>query len=318
MADFKDRIRVHIEGKEFSVVGGSFQAMLAAVKQINGRRFVSALKVWQLPGKAEEIKNQLAISGFQLEGGQAVSEAAPASSSAAAPTGNDRIRVMVNGQALAVVGGGFREMLDVVKTLPGRRFNGDSKLWEIPGDVGIIKNLIETAGFQLEGAGSIPSAAPAQSPAKAAPPQRSVVPPPAYEPPDFSDDVDVPPYEPPDWWDDDNMPPPPVEPPDWFDEEAPPEPPDFPEPPNFSSAPSPRSASGSATSGGGDDQIRIRIGGIPMVVAGGSFQAMLAVVKNIPGRRFHSGDKVWDIPDDSTIDSVQQVVNAAGFVLKRG
>lgn len=314
MADFKDRIRVHIEGKEFSVVGGSFQAMLAAVKQINGRRFVSASKVWQLPGKAEEIKNQLAISGFQLEGGQSVSETAPASAPAAAPTGNDRIRVLVQGQPLAVVGGGFREMLDVVKTLPGRRFNSDSKLWEIPGDAGIIKNLIETAGFQLEGAGNIPST----TPVKPAPSRRPAEPPPAYEAPDFTDDVDVPPYEPPDWWDDDNMPPPPAEPPDWFDEAAPVEPPDFSEPPNFSSAPSPRSATGSASSGGGDDQIRVRIGGIPMVIAGGSFQAMLAVVKNIPGRRFHSGDKVWDIPDDATIASVQQVVNAAGFVLKRG
>ena len=79
MADFnKDRIRVHIEGKEFSVVGGSFQNMLAAVKQINGRRFVGALKVWQLPGKAEDIKNQLAISGFQLEGGTPVADETPA------------------------------------------------------------------------------------------------------------------------------------------------------------------------------------------------------------------------------------------------
>lgn len=318
MADFKDRIRVHIEGKEFSVVGGSFQSMLAAVKQINGRRFVSELKVWQLPGKAEAVKNQLAVSGFQLEGGQSVSETAPVPSPAAAPTGNDRIRVLVQGQPLAVVGGGFREMLDVVKNLPGRRFNSDSKLWEIPGDVGIIKNLIETAGFQLEGADRLSAAAPTQPPTQAAPPRRPVEPPPAYEAPDFSDDVDIPPYEPPDWWDDNNLPPPPVEPPDWFDDEVPVEPPDFPEPPNFSSAPSPRSTAGSAASGGGDDQIRIRIGGIPMVIAGGSFQEMLAVVKNIPGRRFHSGDKVWDIPDDATIASVQQVVNAAGFVLKRG
>ena len=35
----KDRIRIQVEGKEFSVVGGSFQEMLAAVKLINGRRF---------------------------------------------------------------------------------------------------------------------------------------------------------------------------------------------------------------------------------------------------------------------------------------
>ena len=40
----KDRIRIQVEGKEFSVVGGNFQDMLAAVKQINGRRFVGELK----------------------------------------------------------------------------------------------------------------------------------------------------------------------------------------------------------------------------------------------------------------------------------
>ncbi|MCB0210533.1 MAG: hypothetical protein KDJ52_14440 [Anaerolineae bacterium] len=322
MADFnKDRIRVHIEGKEFSVVGGGFQNMLAAVKQINGRRFVGALKVWQLPGKAEEIKNQLAISGFQLEGGTPVAEESPAPASAAAPAsfGNDRIRVTVQGHPLAVVGGGFREMLDAVKNLPGRRFDSDSKMWEIPGDAGIIKNLIETAGFQLEGAEKITSTPPLASkgtppPSYAPPPTPKAAPPPAYEEPDFSDEIDIPDYETPDWWDDGNMPPP-MEPPDWWDEEPSDVPVDYPMTPSSSARPSARSTD---SSGGGDDQIRIRIGGIPMVVTGGSFQTMLGVIKNIPGRRFHSGDKVWDIPDDSTIDSVQQVVNAAGFILKRG
>jgi hypothetical protein len=50
-------------------------------------------------------------------------------------------------------------------------------------------------------------------------------------------------------------------------------------------------------------------------VTGGSFQEMLAVVKTIPGRRFDSGEKRWQIPDDVTLDSVQQAIKAAGFVL---
>ena len=69
MTQRKDRIRVHVGGKEFSVVGGSFQEMLAVVKQVNGRRFVSELKVWQLPGTVEDVQRQLDISGYQLEGG---------------------------------------------------------------------------------------------------------------------------------------------------------------------------------------------------------------------------------------------------------
>ena len=64
MAAYKDRIRVHIEGKEFSVVGGNFQDMLTAVKQISGRRFVGELKVWQLPGTVDDVQSQLEISGY--------------------------------------------------------------------------------------------------------------------------------------------------------------------------------------------------------------------------------------------------------------
>jgi hypothetical protein len=45
---------------------------------------------------------------------------------------------------------------------------------------------------------------------------------------------------------------------------------------------------------------------------------MLAVVKNIPGRRFDGAEKVWEIPGDVTLETVQQVVKAAGFVVKRG
>ena len=73
MAAYKDRIRVHIEGKEFSVVGGNFQDMLTAVKQISGRRFVGELKVWQLPGTVDDVQSQLEISGYYLEGGKPVS-----------------------------------------------------------------------------------------------------------------------------------------------------------------------------------------------------------------------------------------------------
>lgn len=201
MAQRQDRIRVHIEGQEFSVVGGSFQEMLAAIKQINGRRFASEQKVWQLPGSVADIQRQLDINSYRLEGGQPVA-GAPASSPTPPPRpGGDRIRVLVAGHPLAVVGGAFQEMLAVVKNLPSRRFNPESKVWEIPGEVGVVKGMIEAAGFQLEGAEKLPvELAPPLAPPdflkKSSPP-----PPPPFEPPAFSDDeVDFP-YEPPDWWD---------------------------------------------------------------------------------------------------------------------
>lgn len=322
MAEYKDRIRVHIEGKEFSVVGGEFQDMLAAVKQINGRRFVGELKVWQLPGSAEDVQNQLDISGYWLEGGKPLDETALSTQTSPAGSGGDRIRVLIQGHQLAVVGGTFREMLDVVKSLPGRRYDGDNKVWEIPGEIGIIKGLIQAANFTLEGAEQIPVDTEPQAEPPNFTPKRDTAPPP-FEEPDFTDDDDVPPYEPPDWWDDPNTPPPPEEPPDWWEEEmalrSPAEPPHFPDelPEVGSERPSPAPATGTPAFRGGD-QIRIRVGGIPLVVTGGPFREMLEVVKKIPGRRFNSDEKLWDIPEDVAIDSVQQVVKTAGFVLEKG
>ena len=320
MADYRDRIRVHIEGKEFSIVGGEFQDMLAAVKQINGRRFVGELKVWQIPGSAEDVQNQLEISGYWLEGGKPLEESAPATQTSPVAASGDRIRVLIQGHQLAVVGGTFLEMLDVVKSLPGRRYDGENKIWEIPGEASIIQGLIQAGGFELEGAEKISTEAP---PAAEAPNfiTGSVSEPPPYEEPDFTDDDEVPPYEPPDWWDDENMPPPLEEPPDWWDDEmalhSPEETPYIPdESPEFNSEP-PMPATDTSPFRGGD-QIRIRVGGIPMVVSGGPFREILEVVKKIPGRRFNGNEKLWEIPADIGLESVQQVVKAAGFLLDRG
>lgn len=315
MTDRVDRIRVHIEGKEFSVVGGQFQAMLAVVKGLPGRRFLGDLKVWQLPGTMAEVRGKIENGGFQLEGGAAVGPAETPAPAAARP-GGDRIRVSVGGQQLAIVGGEFQSMLSAVKNLPGRRFDGDAKLWDIPGDVAIVKQLVEAAGFQLEGAENV-TAGPA--PAMESPDFGPAIEPPPYEEPDFFGGGDVPPYEPPDWWDDDNLPPPPSQPPDWWEEPAefiPPQTPQFEAPPP---TPSPSPSAGRPAAGrSGGDQIRIRIGGIPHVVSGGSFQTMLSVVKNLPGRRFDGQDKVWDIPAEATIDGVKQKIEAAGFSVSRG
>lgn len=314
MADRIDRIRVHIEGKEYSVVGGPFQAMLAVVKGLPGRRFLGDLKVWQLPGTAAEVQQKVESSGFQLEGGAAVGPVDAPPPAAPARPGGDRIRVSVGGQQLAITGGEFQAMLAAVKNLPGRRFDGDAKMWDIPGDVAIVKQLVEAAGFQLEGAENVIAA---PSPAMEPPDFGPAVEPPPYEEPDFFGDDDVPPYEPPDWWDDDNVPPPPSQPPDWWaepDEFVPPKAPRFDPPPP---AHAPASSGSSPAAGRGNDQIRIRIGGIPHVVSGGSFQAMLAVVKNLPGRRFDGQDKVWDIPAEVTIDGVKLKMEAAGFILSR-
>jgi len=316
MANYKDRIRVHIEGKEYSVVGGDFQGMLAAVKQINGRRFVGELKVWQLPGTAADIRSQLEISGFELEGGDPVDEdAAPAGQIPVRQT-QDRIRVRIGGRSMAVVGGGFQEMLAVVKNLPGRRFDGEAKVWEISGDMGVIQGMIQAAGFTLEGAGDV---AQAPIPSMEPPPFAPAGEPPPFEPPDFTRHDDPLAFEPPDWLDDDDSAPP--EPPDWWDSEAEPPPTYFADDEpmwedEMPAAPATSRAKPSGRAGG--DQIRIRVGGIPMVVSGGSFQEMLTAIKEIPGRRFDGQDKVWDIPADVGLEKTTQLMNAAGFDVGRG
>ncbi len=325
MNDRKDRIRVHIENREFSVVGGAFKDMLVAIKQVTGRRFVGELKVWQLPGSAEDIQNQLEISSYYLEGGKPLADTPPPTATTAKtaphPGGGDRIRVIIQEKQLTVVGGGFQEMLAAVKTVPGRRFDGERKVWELSGDPAIIKQLIESAGFQIEGIDQIAFGPVGEIETPNFNP--SDTPPPAYEEPIFMDSDDIPPYEPPAWWDDDNAPPPDLEPPDWLDDELAQHPPD--ESPLFDdsappSPPSPAPVSSQAipTAPRNGDQIRIRVGGIPLLVVGGDFRSMLEAIKKIPGRRFDGQDKVWDIPADIGIESVQQSMNAAGFMITRG
>ena len=307
MSERRDRIRVHIENKEYSVVGGEFQEMLAAVKQVVGRRFVSELKVWQLPGKAEDIQNQLSISGFELEGGAPIVETPPPVAATQSGPSSDRIRIQVGDHRLAVIGGAFREMLEAVKSLPGRRFDGNTKIWEVPGDVGVIKGLIEAAGYQLEGAeqidlGPVPEM---ETPHFGGPSQE----PPSFEEPDFGGADLVPPMQPPDWWDDNTMPPP-LTPDEW-----PAEPDLFDEPNPFVAEPSPPTPVASPSASPGGDRIRIRLGEASLVVTGGAFQEILTTIKTIPGRRFNGQEKIWEIPDDVTLDSVTQAMSAAGLVV---
>ena len=327
MSERRDRIRVHIQNMEYSIVGGGFQEMLAAVKQVTGRRFMGELKVWQLPGTPADIEHQLAISGFELEGGTPVAETSPSTTTSTpqSSAGTDRIRVQAGEHRLAVIGGSFQEMLEAVKGIPGRRFDGNSKIWELPGEIGIIKGLIESAGFQLEGAESI-SLGPISEmePPSFAETSQNPPPPPSFESPTFEEAAaPIAPMEPPDWWDDDMVPPPMEE---WGDtmeessliDEPNPfldEPPSFASPPKSPSAPPAQTPLPTLSGDTAGDRIRMRLGDMPLIVTGGTFQEMLVAVKNIPGRRFNGQDKVWEIPDDVAVDSISQAMQAAGFVL---
>jgi hypothetical protein len=327
MTERRDRIQVHIDGKEYSVVGGSFQDMLGAVKQISGRRFIGEQKAWQIPGSREDVQAQLEVNGYRLEGGNPLGDKMIGPKAAQPGPSGDRIRVLIEGHQLAVVGGNFQEMLSVVKNLPGRRFDAEKKVWEIAGELGLIQGLVQAGGFQLEGADSIAAAPipPAEPPDFAS---RDQVTPPAYEAPEFLDEESVPPYEPPDWWDDAAMPPPPEPPESWEEDAAALSDDlglvsgDLPAANHLLAAPPavPSSAVPSRGSPGSArrDQIRIRVGGIPMLVTGGPFREMLEVVKRLPDRRFDGDDKVWDVPGEIGLEGVRRIVTDAGFELERG
>jgi hypothetical protein len=63
------------------------------------------------------------------------------------------------------------------------------------------------------------------------------------------------------------------------------------------------------------DRIRLRMGELSLVIYGGAFQEMMALVKAIPGRRFDADDRVWVLPETIGLDSLRQRLAAAGFDL---
>ena len=139
-----DRILVRVGQQTLAVVGGSFRKMLDAVKAVEGRRFVSEAKLWELPGDVPAITSQMEERGYQVvthqeaEGlppAQAVATSdTPASPASIGPAADreDRIRVRVTDGEFWVTGRPFREMLDAIKALEGRRFVSAAKLWEVP------------------------------------------------------------------------------------------------------------------------------------------------------------------------------------------
>lgn len=59
------------------------------------------------------------------------------------------------------------------------------------------------------------------------------------------------------------------------------------------------------------EQIRIRTTDGQYAIIGGDFQSMLAFVRDMPGRRFRSDERIWEIP--TTIGEIQKSAEAAGF-----
>jgi len=289
----RDSIKIRVEQKDYDVVGGSFQELLAVVRNLPERRYVGEEKLWAIPGSLALVQGQLENSGFTLEGGTPVSEDKKPQTASF----NDRIKLEVAGYPVAVVGDSFQNMLTAIKAIPGRRFDGESKQWNLPLNLVEAKAYFEKKGLRLEG---MP-----ENVDKAPPPSFSPTPqPPPPPPPDMPpipDDID---YLEEEVFDGDID----------FDAFFPPRqsatpPLPAPSPP----PPSPPKAQPTAASGR-RDQIKVIVGNQPLAVVGGAFREMLDAVKGIPDRRFDGETKQWLLPDD--IGSIQQHLNAKGFRLE--
>ena len=304
MADRASRIKLRVENKDYEIVGDNFEDILAVVKALPKRRFNPGLRLWEVDGSLEMLQGQVENSGFVLQGGTPVSE----SEQSTAPVSRDQIKVEVAGYSLLVSGGSFREMLEAVKAIPGRRFDGETKQWSLPGTLTEVTAQLEQLGFAVKATGE------QSSPPAATPPTDDPFRPPPAVAPTASAPV---------------MPPPPpsdMSPPDagffisdeeaggdfWPPDDLPPLPPEA--DPAVSQTPAP-SAKPAQDRPDRRDQIRVMVENTPLAVVGGSFQAMLAAVKEIPGRRFDGQKKQWLL--DSDLESVRLHLEARGFQLDR-
>lgn len=57
-------LKIKVADREYTVTGGDFYGMLAQVKAIQGRRWDGDLKIWELPGTIEEVRE--ALSDLQI------------------------------------------------------------------------------------------------------------------------------------------------------------------------------------------------------------------------------------------------------------
>lgn len=161
-----DQISVQLEDGEYAVVGGQFYPMLNAVKAIEGRRWQPQQRAWQLPVTLADLRETVSEYGFQVVTPEEAAELPPTLEQEATDTKTtspsppfpsrrrDQIRIRGQDGEDWVVGGDFRAMLGAIKSLEGRRFVSEEKLWEIPAPLAAIQTALATHGFHLESAES--------------------------------------------------------------------------------------------------------------------------------------------------------------------
>ncbi len=154
-----EQVRIRTSEGDKAVVGGDFKSMLAVIKELEGRQWLAAERIWAVPGPVSELVVALAAHGLQLvDAPEKVRTAAPKAE--AAPRRRDQIRIRTQDGDFWVVGGPFSQMLEAVKALEGRRFVSADKLWELPLPSAQVAQALADLGLALEPVRATPDAEP--------------------------------------------------------------------------------------------------------------------------------------------------------------
>lgn len=153
----RSSIKIRVENADYEVTGGDFQTLLAAVKALPDRKFDGESKTWIVSSSLSLVRGQLENSDLTLEGGATAEKPARSSAAVKKPAQSsapaeriDRIKVTTAEGQWVVTGDSFQTMLAVIKEIPGRRFDGQTKQWNLPGTTAEIKDLLGKHSLRLE------------------------------------------------------------------------------------------------------------------------------------------------------------------------
>jgi hypothetical protein len=158
-------IAIRTTDGEGVVTGGEFEDVVDAVRQIPGRRWDPEARAWRLPCTLDEARRHLQVVGLRVEGSTTVIIQEPPPPSRP----RDQVTIRATDGEAGVVGGPFWDMVRLVKTIEGRRWQPREKVWELPCTLEEAQRVVEAAGFALRLPGEEVLAAPAV-PSEPAPP----------------------------------------------------------------------------------------------------------------------------------------------------
>ncbi len=154
-----ERVLIRTTEGTKAVVGGEFGEIVAAVKAIQGRRWLPEERMWEVSGSVADLAQGLATRGFQLV--DVAQTATPASDKAGRR--RDQVHIRTRDGEFWVVGGAFAAMLETIKGVEGRRFVSAEKLWNLPCSAAEMRILLQADGYEL-----VPIEAPSPSAAESA------------------------------------------------------------------------------------------------------------------------------------------------------